>query len=200
MYDKHGKRFFDFLLCIITAPFWLPLATLTAVVVWMQIGRPLLFRQQRPGRGERIFTLLKFRTMSEARDRAGRLLPDGQRMTQLGRFLRRTSLDELPEIWNVLRGEMSLVGPRPLLVEYLPRYSPEQRRRHDVRPGITGLAQVSGRNELSWTEKFQLDVEYVDNLNFVLDLKILAQTLALTVRGRGVHAPGHDTMPKFKGE
>lgn len=176
-----------------------PLLLLIASVVRLQIGSPVLFRQVRPGYLERPFTLLKFRTMSDARDSAGGLLPDSQRLTRLGRLLRSTSLDELPELVNVLRGEMSLVGPRPLLVEYLPRYSAEQRRRHLVPPGLTGWAQVHGRNDVSWEHRLALDVWYVDNWSLALDARIIAQTFATVMSRRGVSHQGHETMPVFQG-
>jgi len=169
------------------------------VLVRWRLGRPVLFRQTRPGRQGRLFELIKFRTMTDARDAEGRLLPDAQRLTPFGHWLRSTSLDELPEIVNVLKGEMSLVGPRPLLVEYLPRYSPEQARRHEVRPGITGWTQVNGRNAMAWEEKFRMDVWYVDHQTFGLDLKILWLTLGAVLSRRGISARGEATMPEFRG-
>jgi len=198
-YRRHGKRALDLVLVLASAPMWLPLAGLVGLGVLMFLGWPVLFRQVRPGLGGRPFTLLKFRTMTEARDAQGNLLPDEERLTRFGRFLRRTSLDELPELFNVLKGDMSLVGPRPLLMEYLERYSPEQARRHEVRPGITGWAQVNGRNALSWEEKFELDVWYVDHLSLVLDVKILFLTLWKVLKGEGIARPGHATMPEFMG-
>ncbi len=176
-----------------------PVILLVAVLIRLRLGSPVLFRQPRPGLGGRPFELLKLRTMTDARDAAGALLPDAARLTRFGRFLRRTSLDELPELVNVLRGEMSLVGPRPLLVQYLDRYTPHQARRHEVRPGITGLAQVGGRNALSWEQKLALDVEYVERQSLRLDLRILARTVGLVLRGVGVSAHGHSTMPEFMG-
>ncbi|MFI5054074.1 MAG: sugar transferase [Acidimicrobiia bacterium] len=176
-----------------------PLLAVVALLVWLRMGPPVLFRQQRPGRDGRPFEMLKFRTMSNRRDASGALLPDHDRLTRLGRFLRRTSLDELPELVNVLAGDMSLVGPRPLLMEYLPLYSPEQARRHEVRPGITGWTQVNGRNALSWEEKFALDVWYVDHHSLRLDCKILAKTVGQVLKGEGVSAPGHATMEPFRG-
>ncbi len=171
---------------------------LTFTVRW-QIGSPVFFRQLRPGKTGRPFLLVKFRTMTEAKSESGALKPDAERLTRFGRFMRATSLDELPELWNVIKGEMSLVGPRPLLMEYLPLYSTEQARRHEVRPGITGWAQVNGRNGISWDEKFRLDVWYVDRLSFVLDLKILCRTLFNVVKKEGISANQHATMPKFTG-
>ncbi|WP_243028301.1 sugar transferase [Thermus albus] len=176
-----------------------PLMLYIALRIWMQIGRPVLFRQVRPGLHGKPFVMYKFRTMTQERDAEGRLLPDEKRLTPLGRFLRQYSLDELPEFINVLKGDMSLVGPRPLLMEYLDRYTAEQARRHEVKPGITGWAQVNGRNALSWEEKFRLDVWYVDNWNLLLDLKILLLTLVKVLRREGINAPGHATMPEFRG-
>ena len=199
LYRRSGKRAFDTILAAAGLAVLSPLLLLVAVVVRLGMGRPVLFRQVRPGQGGRPFELLKFRTMRDAQDVDGRPLPDGERLTPFGKFLRRTSLDELPELWNVLRGDMSLVGPRPLLMEYLPLYSPEQARRHEVRPGITGLVQVSGRNTLGWEEKFRLDVAYVDRCSLATDLRILALTAAAVVTGRGVAAEGSETMPRFMG-
>lgn len=163
------------------------------------LGFPVLFTQRRPGLQRKPFHMYKFRTMSEARDTSGRLLPDENRLTRLGRILRATSLDELPELWNVLRGDMSLVGPRPLLMEYLEHYSPEQARRHEVRPGITGWAQVNGRNTLSWEDKFRLDIWYVDNQSLWLDVRILVRTVVRVLSGKDISAMGHATMPPFTG-
>jgi sugar transferase EpsL len=172
---------------------------ITALAVRLTMGSPVLFRQRRPGYRGRLFALLKFRTMTDAVEAGGKTLPDELRLTATGRFLRRTSLDELPQLWNVLRGDMSLVGPRPLLIEYLPLYTAEQARRHDVRPGITGWAQVNGRNDQSWEERFRLDVWYVDHRSFWLDLKILWLTILRVLRAEGVSRPGHATMPRFTG-
>jgi lipopolysaccharide/colanic/teichoic acid biosynthesis glycosyltransferase len=176
-----------------------PVMAVTALVVRFTMGRPILFRQVRPGLGGKTFQLLKFRTMLEAQDAEGNPLPDAQRLTPVGKFLRAVSLDELPQLWNVLRGDMSLVGPRPLLVEYLPRYSPEQARRHDVLPGITGWAQVNGRNALGWDERFRLDVWYVDNWSLALDARILALTFLRVVQRQGISHEGDATMFKFLG-
>ncbi len=172
---------------------------LLAWQVRRRLGRPVLFRQFRPGLHGVPFEMVKFRTMTDARGPDGALLPDAQRLTAFGRFLRASSLDELPELWNVLRGEMSLVGPRPLLMEYLPLYSAEQRRRHEVRPGITGWAQVNGRNAVSWEEKFRLDVEYVDQQSLAMDLRILLLTVKRVLQRDGIHARGEVTMPRFTG-
>lgn len=194
------KRAFDLACVLMLSPVWVPVALLISVLVWLNLGRPVLFKQPRPGHRGTIFPLWKFRTMTGAQDKAGRLLPDAQRLTPFGQWLRRTSLDELPELINVLRGEMSLVGPRPLLVEYLGRYSPQQARRHEVLPGLTGWAQINGRNAISWEEKFKLDVWYVDHLSLWLDIKIVALTLRKVLTREGVSAPGEATMPVFKGD
>jgi lipopolysaccharide/colanic/teichoic acid biosynthesis glycosyltransferase len=176
-----------------------PVVAATALAIRWTLGSPVLFRQKRPGRHGRIFEVVKFRTMSDRRDSSGQLLPDGERLTRLGRFLRSSSLDELPQLWNVLRGDMSLVGPRPLLVEYLERYSAEQARRHDVLPGITGWAQVNGRNALDWDTKLALDTWYVDHWSLALDIKILALTALKVLSRRDISQPGHATMPVFMG-
>jgi sugar transferase EpsL len=194
-----AKRLFDIAVSgaalVLLAPVLLGLAAL----VRLKLGRPVIFRQARPGLDGVPFEMIKFRTMTDQRDESGRLRPDEVRLTPFGRFLRATSADELPELWNVFKGEMSLVGPRPLLMQYLDRYSARQRRRHEVRPGITGWAQVNGRNALSWDEKFELDVWYVDNHSFLLDLKILLMTLLQVARRRGISSAGHATMPEFLG-
>jgi lipopolysaccharide/colanic/teichoic acid biosynthesis glycosyltransferase len=174
-----------------------PVFIVVGVLVWLSVGCPILFRQQRPGRFAKPFWLLKFRTMSDVRDSSGRLLPDGDRLTRVGRLLRASSLDELPQLWNVLRGDISLVGPRPLLMEYLSRYSPKQARRHEVMPGITGWAQINGRNALTWEEKFVLDTWYVDNWALLLDLRILLLTFKRVLLCEGITGRGHATMPKF---
>jgi lipopolysaccharide/colanic/teichoic acid biosynthesis glycosyltransferase len=176
-----------------------PIMAITAAAVAKDLGRPVLFRQVRPGLKGEPFTMFKFRTMRDATDGRGRLLPDRERLTPLGEFLRASSLDELPELWNVLRGEMSLVGPRPLLMQYLPLYSREQARRHDVKPGITGWAQIRGRNSLSWDDKFALDLWYVDHASVWLDLRILAGTVLAVLRRDGISHAGDATMPVFTG-
>src|SRR5690606_14191037 len=193
------KRLFDIVVSTFLLGILSPVMLLLAVLVRMSLGSPVIFKQVRPGLHGKPFTMYKFRTMTDARDAHGRLLPDEQRLTKLGRFLRSTSLDELPELFNVLKGDMSLVGPRPLLMEYLPLYTPEQARRHNVRPGMTGWAQVNGRNALSWEEKFEYDVWYVDNWSFWLDIKILWMTLVAVLRREGISADGHATMPPFTG-
>lgn len=191
------KRVFDLTVAVPALILGSPVILFIGVMVWAKIGRPVLFRQVRPGLGGRPFPMYKFRTMREAYDDEGRPLPDDQRMTAFGSFLRRSSLDELPELINVLRGEMSLVGPRPLLMQYLPRYTQEQARRHEVRPGITGWAQINGRNAISWDDKFRLDVWYVDNWSLLLDAKIIFRTLWKVVAREGISAEGHSTMPEF---
>lgn len=194
-----GKRLLDLTLVLATSPLWVPLLLVVGAAVRMRLGRPVFFRQRRAGLDDRAFDVLKFRTMTDARDASGNLLPDELRLTPFGRRLRATSLDELPELLNVLRGDMSLVGPRPLLVQYLPLYSEHHRRRHRVRPGITGLAQVSGRNALSWPERFDLDVQYVENASLRLDLRLLGKTLRAVFNPKGISAPGEATMPYFTG-
>jgi lipopolysaccharide/colanic/teichoic acid biosynthesis glycosyltransferase len=194
-----AKRLFDVLVTVALLPLVLPLLVLIAAGVYASVGRPVLFQQRRPGLHGRPFTLVKFRTMRETFDEEGIPFPDAQRLTTFGRLLRATSLDELPELWNVIRGEMSLVGPRPLLMEYLPRYTSRQARRHDVLPGITGLAQVSGRNSLSWNARFELDVWYVDNQSAMLDVRILCRTVAKVLRRDGIAQAGEATMTPFTG-
>jgi lipopolysaccharide/colanic/teichoic acid biosynthesis glycosyltransferase len=194
-----GKRVFDLALAIATAPLWAPIVGALALVVRARMGAPAFFVQTRPGLHGVPFRLIKLRTMSNARDADGRPLPDEARLTRLGKFLRSTSLDELPELWNVLRGDMSLVGPRPLLTKYLPLYSDGHRRRHDVRPGITGLAQVGGRNAITWPERLDLDVEYVDRCSFALDMRILWRSARAVLRREGISAEGQATMPEFTG-
>jgi lipopolysaccharide/colanic/teichoic acid biosynthesis glycosyltransferase len=194
------KRLFDIVVSAFAlAVFLLPLLLLMLLVRW-KLGGPVLFRQVRPGKGGKPFEMVKFRTMTDARGPDGALLPDSERLTAFGRLLRSTSLDELPELWNVLKGDMSLVGPRPLLMDYLPLYSPEQARRHEMRPGITGWAQVNGRNALSWNEKFKLDVWYVDHASLWLDIKVLWLTVKKVVVREGISAAGEATMPRFTGE
>ncbi|WP_317983812.1 sugar transferase [Horticoccus luteus] len=192
------KRGFDLTLVVLSAPVWVPVLAVVGLLVRINLGSPVLFRQRRPGRNAAIFELIKFRTMTSARDAEGRLLPDAMRLTRFGRWLRATSLDELPELINVLRGEMSLVGPRPLLVDYLPRYSARQARRHEVPPGLTGLAQISGRNALGWEQKFECDVRYVETRSIGLDVRILALTIYKVLRREGISAAGDATMPEFK--
>lgn len=194
------KRVFDFVLTICGLLLLSPFILLLMLLVRFSLGAPIFFTQVRPGLNGKPFRMVKFRTMTNARGINGQLLPDADRLTDFGRFLRAASLDELPELWNVLKGEMSLVGPRPLLMEYLPLYSPEQARRHEVRPGITGWAQVNGRNAISWEEKFKLDVWYVDNRSLWLDFKILWLTILRVVCKSGINQEGHVTMEKFCGD
>ena len=198
-YRRCGKRLLDIALSASSFTVLTPLYALVALLIRLNLGSPILFRQQRPGLKGRPFSILKFRSMTGFRDAKGSLLPDVQRLTRIGRALRATSLDELPSLVNVLKGEMSLVGPRPLLMEYLDRYTPEQARRHEVKPGITGWAQVNGRNALSWEEKFALDVWYVDHVSFWLDVKIIALTVWKILRREGISQPGHATMEEFHG-
>jgi sugar transferase EpsL len=197
--QAHLKRVFDVVVSATALVVLAPVMGLIALLVWRTMGRPVLFRHVRPGLHGKPFVMYKFRTMRDLRDAEGNLLPDEARLTPFGRWLRTTSLDELPELVNVLRGEMSLVGPRPLLMEYLERYTPEQARRHEVKPGITGWAQIHGRNNLSWDERFKLDVWYVDNWSLWLDVKILWRTLWMVLRREGISAQGHATMPEFRG-
>ncbi len=194
-----SKRIFDYLLTLLLLPLILLVMAIVALLVWMIHGAPVMFRHVRPGYKGRPFTLVKFRTMRDAFDKEGRALPDEDRLTRFGRFLRSTSLDELPELINVLRGEMSLIGPRPLLTQYLDRYTPEQARRHDVLPGMTGWAQVNGRNNVSWEEKFELDVWYVDNWSLGLDVRILLQTIGKVLAREGINEPGNATAREFLG-
>ncbi|MDQ6859628.1 MAG: sugar transferase [Verrucomicrobiota bacterium] len=195
-----SKRAFDVLVASLAIVVLSPLLAFIALVVRLKFGAPVLFTQERPGLGGKTFLIRKFRTMPDVRDETGRMLPDARRLTSFGKFLRSTSLDELPELLNVLRGEMSLVGPRPLLIRYLPLYSPEQARRHDVLPGITGWAQINGRNAASWPQKFALDGWYVDHRSFALDLKIIAQTFVKVFKREGISQPGYVTSDFFRGE
>jgi lipopolysaccharide/colanic/teichoic acid biosynthesis glycosyltransferase len=194
-----GKRALDLVLVLLSSPLWVPLLLFVALLVRIRLGSPVFFRQTRIGLGDREFALIKFRTMTDARNAAGELLPDAERLTPFGKWLRSTSLDELPELLNVLRGDMSLVGPRPLLAQYLPLYSTHHRRRHEVRPGITGLAQTSGRNALSWPRRFDLDVQYVEQASIPLDVRILVKTVRELATRRGINAPGEATMSYFTG-
>ena len=200
IYRKYIKRILDFIGALIMLIVLSPL--LLVVTVWLHFankGAGAFFTQERPGKDERIFKLYKFKSMNDERDAEGDLLPDGERLTSVGRFIRKTSLDELPQLWNVLKGDMSFIGPRPLLVQYLPLYSASQRRRHEVRPGITGWAQVSGRNAISWERKFALDVWYVDHLSFRLDYIIIWRTVVKVLRREGISSASCDTMEPFEG-
>lgn len=199
IYEKYSKRILD-IICALTAllVFWW-LYVIVAVLVRIKLGSPVLFKQERPGKDEKIFELYKFRTMTDAKDKNGDLLPDEIRLTKFGRLLRATSLDELPEAFNILKGDMSVIGPRPLLVRYLPRYSAEQHRRHEVKPGLSGYAQAHGRNAVSWEEKFQMDVWYVDHISFLTDVKIILDTVRSVVRREGISSETSVTMEEFKG-
>ncbi|MBI2824131.1 MAG: sugar transferase [Planctomycetia bacterium] len=199
MYRKFGKRALDLAISVPALVLFSPVLLLTALVLRRRLGKPVLWRETRPGRGARPFVLCKFRTMLDTRDAEGNLLRDAERMEPVGTFIRSASLDELPQLWNVVKGEMSLVGPRPLVTRYLPRYTPEQFRRHEVLPGITGWAQVNGRNDIPWERKFQLDTWYVDHCGFWLDMKILWMTVLKTFKKEGINAAGHATAPEFEG-
>ena len=198
-YRKHGKRIFDLCLTIPAFIVLSPVMCLTALLVACKLGRPVLFSQQRPGYREKIFKMYKFRSMTDERDENGELLPDEKRLTPFGKRLRSTSLDELPELLNILMGDMSLVGPRPLLVHYLPLYNKRQHRRHSVKPGITGLAQINGRNSISWEEKFEYDVQYVEKLSFKEDVRILFQTVFKVFSREGINSDNSATMEDFTG-
>lgn len=198
-YEKYVKRPQDFL-CALAAVFILsPVLLAVAACVRIKLGSPVLFRQQRPGLNEKIFSLCKFRTMTDERDEEGELLPDEIRLTPFGRWLRSTSLDELPELWNILRGDMAVIGPRPLLVKYLPLYNEKQHRRHEVRPGLTGYAQAHGRNAVSWGKKFEMDVWYVDHVSFLTDIRVLIDTIKIVAKRDGVSSETSLTMEEFKG-
>ena len=199
MYRRHFKRPLDFIMALLGLVILSPLLLVIAVLVRIKLGSPVIFKQPRPGLHEKIFTLYKFRTMTDERDENGELLRDSVRLTKFGKWLRSTSLDELPELWNILKGEMSFVGPRPLLVEYLPRYSAEQRRRHEVRPGLTGLAQVGGRNAVDWETKFSLDIKYIKHVRFLGDLTIFMKTICAVLKKDGIAADSCATMEEFIG-
>ena len=199
MYKKRIKRCLDIVLSLCGIIVLSPVLLVLFILVRVKLGSPVLFKQERPGKGEKIFTLCKFRTMTDARDEKGELLPDEVRLTKFGRLLRATSLDELPELVNILKGDMSVIGPRPLLVRYLPRYNSFQRRRHEVRPGLTGLAQVNGRNALTWEEKFEYDVRYVDNLTFAMDVRIFFATVRAVLKHEGINSETSATMEEFMG-
>jgi lipopolysaccharide/colanic/teichoic acid biosynthesis glycosyltransferase len=199
LYERYIKRLLDVLLSAFALMVLWPLLLITAILVRTKLGSPVIFRQARPGKNGEIFQLYKFRSMTDARDENGQLLPDEVRLTNFGKLLRSTSLDELPELWNILKGDMSIVGPRPLLVKYLPLYNEEQRRRHDVRPGLTGWAQVHGRNAISWEEKFRLDVWYVGHVNFVVDVKVIFLTVKNVFCREGISSETAVTMEEFTG-
>ena len=199
IYRKYIKRVLDVIISAVTLLLLSPVLLITALLVRVKFGSPVIFKQERPGLNGKIFKMYKFRTMTDERDSEGKLLPDEQRLTHFGNVLRSTSLDELPELWNILKGDMSLIGPRPLLVKYLPLYSERQSHRHDVRPGITGYAQVHGRNKLDWPERFEMDGYYAENLSFKMDLKIVADTVGVVLRRDGISSDTSATMEEFRG-
>ena len=200
MYRKYVKRFLDIILAIIAIVITLPIFLLTGILVLIFLGKPAIFRQKRPGKDEKIFTMYKFRTMTKGKNRNGEMLPDELRLTKFGKFLRKTSLDEIPEFINILKGDMSFVGPRPLLIEYLPYYTKEEHHRHDVRPGLTGLAQSSGRNLLNWNDRFKKDIEYVNDITFINDLKIVLKTFYTVVKKEGINNQQSVTMTSLASE
>jgi undecaprenyl phosphate N,N'-diacetylbacillosamine 1-phosphate transferase len=199
IYKRYLKRPMDFILSLIAIIVLSPVLLIVAILIRVYLGSPVLFKQKRPGLNENIFMMYKFRTMTDERDENGKLLPDSVRLTKFGRFLRSTSLDELPELFNILKGDMSIIGPRPLLIQYLPLYNNRQKRRHEVRPGLSGLAQVSGRNAISWEDKFNLDVKYVDNVRLVSDWKIIYSTIKKVFVREGINSETAATMEPFKG-
>ena len=199
LYCKLIKRFMDFLIAALSIIIFSPLLIILAILVRVKLGGPVIFKQERPGLNGKVFKLYKFRTMTDAKDENGNLLDDEYRLTSFGKKPRSTSLDELPELYNILKGDMSIVGPRPLLVKYLPLYNDEQKRRHDVRPGLTGLAQVSGRNAITWTEKFNKDIEYVDNVSLGLDISIFFKTIYCVLKKEGINSDSAATMEDFTG-
>lgn len=199
MYKNCIKRLLDFLLSLIAIIILSPILIIVAILVRTKLGSPVIFKQKRPGKDEKIFTLYKFRTMTDEKDENGNLLPDDVRLTKFGKLLRSTSLDELPELFNILNGDMSIVGPRPLLVKYLPLYNEKQKHRHDVRPGFTGYAQVNGRNSITWEEKFDLDVYYTNHISFFIDVKIIVKTIKVVLLREGISSDTSVTMEEFKG-
>lgn len=199
MYRNYIKRLLDIMISLCGIIVLSPVYLILAIMVRVKLGTPVIFKQERPGKGEKIFHLYKFRSMTDERDENGNLLPDEARLTSFGKKLRSTSLDELPELFNILKGEMSIIGPRPLLVRYLPRYNEFQRHRHDVRPGLTGLAQINGRNAITWEKKFEYDVEYVENLSFALDARIFAGTVRAVLKREGISSENNATMEEFMG-
>lgn len=199
MYKEFVKRCLDFILSLVAIIVLSPVLLVVAILVRCKLGSPIIFKQQRPGLHEKIFCMYKFRTMTDAKDADGKLLPDEVRLTKFGKALRSTSLDELPELFNILKGDMAIVGPRPLLVQYLPRYNERQHHRHDVRPGFTGLAQVNGRNSISWQEKFEWDVKYVEQVSFLMDVKIIVKTVGVVLKRDGISSDTSVTMEEFRG-
>lgn len=199
MYRKYIKRILDFVLSLIALVILSPVLLIVSILVRVKLGSPIIFKQKRPGLNEKIFTMYKFRTMTDKKDQFGELLPDSERLTKFGKSLRSMSLDELPELWNILKGDMSIVGPRPLLIEYLPLYNKKQRKRHDVRPGLTGLAQINGRNAIAWEKKFDLDTKYVNEISFLKDAKIVLLTVRKVFVREGISSSVSDTMEPFCG-
>lgn len=199
LYEKYFKRLFDFSASLIAVILLCPLLLIVATLIRVKLGSPIIFKQERPGLHEKIFTLYKFRTMNDKKDERGSLLPDSKRITKFGKFLRSTSIDELPGLLNIIKGDMSIVGPRPLLVEYLELYNSEQKKRHEVRPGLTGFAQIKGRNSISWEDKFKLDIIYVNNVTFFRDIGIILKTIFIVLKREGINATNSTTMEKFKG-
>ncbi|SFP55752.1 sugar transferase [Eubacterium callanderi] len=200
IYQKYVKRILDITLSGAAIIVLSPVMGVTAILVKKKLGSPVIFKQKRPGKDEKIFTMYKFRTMTDERDEKGELLPDSIRLTKFGKMLRSTSLDELPELFNIFKGDMSIIGPRPLLVQYLPLYNEKQKRRHEVRPGLSGLAQINGRNAITWEEKFNYDVEYVEKVSFILDIRIVLKTIIKALRQEDINAGTELTMEVFKGE
>ena len=200
MYAKYIKRILDFMLSLLALIVLSPIMLVIYILVRIKLGKPAIFKQKRPGKNEEIFTLYKFRTMTDEKDENGNLLPDEKRLTKFGKFLRSTSLDELPELINIIKGDMAIVGPRPLLVEYLEYYTEEEKHRHDVRPGLTGLAQVSGRNTITWEEKFKQDNKYIKNITSINDIKIIIKTIGKVFKRDGISQDGNATIEKFKGD
>lgn len=200
VYQKWGKRALDICFSALALVVLSPVLLIVALLVKIKLGSPIIFKQNRPGKDEVIFSMYKFRTMTDAKDANGNDLPDNVRLTKFGQLLRATSLDELPELWNILKGDMSFVGPRPLLVEYLPLYNEEQRKRHSVRPGLTGLAQVKGRNAISWQKKFELDIKYINSVSFLCDVSIIFQTVIKVIRSENINTLTQDIPEKFKGD
>lgn len=199
IYEKYIKRILDFTLSLIALICLSPILLIVAILVRIKLGSPVIFKQKRPGKDEKIFTLYKFRTMTDEKDDNGDLLPDSQRLTKFGKFLRSTSLDELPELINIIKGDMAIVGPRPLLVKYLPLYNEKQKHRHDVRPGLTGYAQVNGRNAISWEEKFEDDLKYIENITLINDIKIILKTIKKVIKRNDISQENNATIEEFKG-
>ena len=199
IYEKYIKRILDFTLSLIALICLSPILLIVAILVRIKLGSPVIFKQKRPGKNEKIFTLYKFRTMTDEKDDNGDLLPDSQRLTKFGKFLRSTSLDELPELINIIKGDMAIVGPRPLLVKYLPLYNEKQKHRHDVRPGLTGYARVNGRNAISWEEKFEDDLKYIENITLINDIKIILKTIKKVIKRNDISQENNATIEEFKG-